>query len=93
MPVTYSKEARDFAKENKLALFAAEIDGRTSGDGVTGKYTTDGPCDCAMARALWFFCLALSRGDKKPHPQAAFDMYFPGGKPKSIPQKKKKAKK
>lgn len=91
MSVTYSKEAREFAKKNKMALFAADIDGRTSDDGVTGRYTCDGPCDCATARALWLFCAELSRGDegKRLTPKQAFDKFFPGGNPAPIPARRK----
>lgn len=82
--MAYSKEARDHAKANKLALFAVEVDGRPAKDGVTGRYASDGPLDCRMARSLFFFCLALSH-DKPMNPAKAFAKYFPGGKPAPIP--------
>lgn len=78
----YSKEAREHAKKNKLALFAVEIDGRPSQDGVTGKYVSDGPMDVRLARALWFFCFELTKA--KARPSVAFKKWFPGGMPRKI---------
>ena len=81
MTVSYSKEAREHAKANELALFAVEVDGRPSKDGLTGRYTSEGPLEIDMARALFFFAQALANGDGKTTPKAAFDRCFPNGKP------------
>lgn len=74
--MSYSKEARQYAKANGLALFSIEVE--TSGDGVTGRYATDGPADCALARSLWFFCNAVLQGGK---PEKEFSKHFKDGKP------------
>jgi hypothetical protein len=82
---SYSQEAREQAKREKLALFSCEVDGRTAKDGLTGKYTFDGPLDVRMARALWFFCFDLSHSN----PVKAFNEWFPNGNPAPIPKAKK----
>lgn len=84
MSISYSKEQREIAKRDKLALFAVDIDGRPSDNG-TGRYTSDGPLNCRLARALWLFCLKVSEGQK---PAAAFKECFPGGQPLPIKRKR-----
>lgn len=89
MAVTYSKEAREYAKQKKLALFAVDLDGRPSKDGITGRYSSDGPLDPRLARALFFFCLKLADCESAK-PADVFKEFFPGGKPAPIPNPKKR---
>lgn len=90
MTVTYDKEQRAIAKRDKLALFAVDLDGRLSGDSITGRYTSDGPLEPRLARALFFFCLKLADG--KSSPTKAFNECFPNGRPAPFPKSKKGAK-